>query len=370
MARHSDRPVKTYSIGFDTGGSGGYYNELPYAKQISQLFKTEHREIIVKPDVARLLPKLLWHMDEPIADTAFITTYLVSEFARREVTVILSGVGGDELFGGYRRYLGEYYSQKYTRLPSWLRRRILKPLARRLPSDRHSPVLNLSRYARSFILASDEPFEERYRRYIQVFDQSQRKRLLGKTDDHGPDALTRAFEVCTQGDELTRLFQADLATQLPDDLLLLTDKMSMATSLECRVPLLDQKLVELAAHMPSHMKVRGRVLKYVLKEALSDLLPQDILHRKKRGFGAPMGAWIKQELLPLLTSVLSRESIENRGLLDWATVEETIGLHLARKEDHTDHLLALLNLEIWCRIYLDGEDPVNLGEQFASEVVR
>ena len=123
-------PVRTYSIGFEEAGAGGYYNELPFAGQVSRLFNTQHREIQVKPDVVKLLPKLLWHMDEPIADGAFITTYLVSEFARQDVTVILSGVGGDELFGGYRRYLGDYYGRYYRMLPAWLRSAVLRPLAR------------------------------------------------------------------------------------------------------------------------------------------------------------------------------------------------------------------------------------------------
>ena len=370
MARHSDRPVKTYSIGFEDTTGGSYYNELPYAERVSKLYNTDHKEIIVKPDVARLLPKLLWHMDEPIADTAFITTYLVSEFARKDVTVILSGVGGDELFGGYRRYLGEHYAQYYSRLPLWLRRKLLTPLARRLPSDRHSPLLNLSRYARSFVLADEKSFEERYRHYIQVFDRSRRELLLGSNPSDSPDILDQAFSTSEGEDPLRRLFRVDLDTQLPDDLLMLTDKMSMATSLECRVPLLDQRLVELAGCMPSHFKVRGSKLKHVLKKALSDVLPKDILHRKKRGFGAPMGAWIKQELSPLLTSILSRESVQNRGFFDWKTVEETMALHKSNKEDHTDHLLSLMNFEIWSRIYLDGQSPDELGDRFAYEATK
>jgi len=361
MSKHSSRPVKTYSIGFGGSTGGGYYNELPFARRIVETFRTDHREIIVEPNVAALLPKLLWHMDEPMADAALITTYLVAEFARQDVTVILSGVGGDELFGGYRRYLGEYYGRYYNLLPEWLRRHVLSPIAERLPSDRHSPLLNLSRHVRAFLLANDATFEERYRSYIQVFGKRQRNRILKQAIADANDPIDRAFDEAS-GDELRRMFCVDMATQLPGDLLMLTDKMSMAVSLECRVPFLDHHLVELAGRMPSPVKVRGQQLKYVLKRALHGVLPADILHRRKRGFGAPMGAWMKNELSRMLKSVLSPESIERRGLLNASEVAETIRLHEESQADNTDHLMSLLNLELWCRMYLDGESAADVSE--------
>jgi asparagine synthase (glutamine-hydrolysing) len=370
MAKNSSQPVKTYSIGFENSEGGQYYNELPYARKIAELFGTDHKEILVKPDVAQLLPHLLWHMDEPMADAAFITTYLVAEFARRDVTVILSGVGGDELFGGYRRYLGEYYGQYYNRLPTWIRRRVLAPLAQLLPSDRHSPLLNLSRYARSFMLSNELSFEERYRTYVQVFSRIQRSRLLHEPCDDRADSLGAVLSESGNRDALRRLLHVDLATQLPDDLLMLTDKMTMATSLECRVPILDQRLVELSARMPSRYKIHGRHLKHILKVAFKGLLPDDILHRKKRGFGAPMGAWLKGALSPLLKCVLSKEAVQRRAIFDWNEVERTIALHEANKEDHTDHLLTLMNFELWSRMYLDGQLPGDLAAQLQDELVH
>jgi asparagine synthase (glutamine-hydrolysing) len=366
MARHSDRPVKTYSIGFDTGAAGSYYDELPYARRVAQLFGTDHREIVVRPDVVELMPRLTWHLDEPIADSAFITTYLVSEFARRDVTVILSGVGGDELFGGYRRYLGEFYGRHYQRVPRAVRERLIGPIARRLPADRHSPLLNLSRLARTFLLTSELPLEARYRRHVGACTDEQLERLLLAGARPGADALGEAF-ASTTGDAVRRMSLVDLETQLPDDLLMLTDKMSMATSLECRVPLLDTRLVELAAAMPSRMKIRGRELKHVLKRALSPLLPDDILHRKKRGFGAPMGAWIKSELAPLTRMMLGRDAVARRGLFRPEVVARTLAEHEASREDHTDHLLALLNLEVWCRLYLDGRTPADVADEIRRE---
>jgi asparagine synthase (glutamine-hydrolysing) len=370
MARHSAQPVKTYAIGFDDRMGGGYYNELPYARRVAAHFGSEHREIIVRPDVVRLLPKLLWHLDEPVADSACITTYLVAEFARRDVTVILSGVGGDELFGGYRRYLGAHLDGYYQRLPRWARAGLRQSLLRVLPSDRHSPILNFSRQVRAYLQASELPFEERYRAYIQVLGRDGVGRLLraGATDAF--DALGEAFREVPDGDALARLFRVDLLTQLPDDLLMLTDRMTMAASLECRVPWLDDAVVELAARMPSAVKIRGRELKHVLKRALRGFLPNAVLRRTKRGFGAPVGGWLKHDLAPLLKSVLSRESVERRGLLRWEPVAAAVARHQASREDHTDHLFGLISLELWCRLYLDGRSPDDVTDELVAGLAR
>ncbi len=368
MAANSSRPVKTYSIGFDTGAAGSYYNELPYARQVSELFGTDHREIVVRPDVARLLPKLIWHMDEPVADSALMTTFLVAEFARQDVTVILSGAGGDELFGGYRRYLGAYYTRMFSRLPGWLRRKLLIPGARLLPSDRHGPVSNLLRYARQFILSSDLPPLQQYASYLQLFDEAQRREIVSLPSGLQRSSLDDAFARLDTGDWVNGLMQIDMETQLPDDILMLTDRMTMAASIECRVPLLGNRLLDLAARIPSSHKIQGRRLKHVLKETLAGVLPDNILNRQKRGFGAPMGAWLKKELQPLVQVMLGREAIERRGLFEPDVVARTIALHQAGKEDYSDHLQCLLNLEIWCRIYLDGQSADDIGTELAERV--
>ena len=362
MARHSDRPVKTYAIGFGGGAAEAFYNELPYAKRVADLFGTEHREIIVKPDVVSLLPRLLWHMDEPIADTAFITTYLVSEFARRDVTVILSGVGGDELFGGYRRYLGSHYQAYFGRLPSSVRR-LAVALGRKLPSDRHSAIMNASRLAKGFLSSAGLPLEERYRSYVEVFGHDEAASLLRDSRRSGHGLLDAAFASASSDDELNRMFRADVMTQLPDDLLLLTDKMSMAVSLECRVPFLDHELVELAARMPQDVKIRGGRLKHALKGALAGILPTEILERKKRGFGTPMGAWLKRDLKPMLATMLSASAVEARGIFHKRAIDDLVAAHEAGRIDGTDRLIALLNLEVWARMYLDGRAPDDVGDE-------
>jgi len=362
MAEHSTQPIRTYAIGFEGGTAEQLYNELPYARRVAQLFGTEHHEIVVKPDVVGLLPRLVWHMDEPIADSAFITTYLVSEFARRDVKVILSGVGGDELFGGYRRYLGGYYAQRYNALPGWVRR-VAGATAARLPADRHHKWMNVARLAKGFLASAEMAPDARYRSYLQVLARERVAALILAAPLRGDDALAAAFAAAGQGDELNRMLAVDAETQLPDDLLLLTDKMSMAVSLECRVPLLDHELVEMAARIPARHKVKGGRLKHLMKAALTPTLPDDILYRAKRGFGTPMGAWLKKELLAVVRELLSAETVRRRGLFDPAAVSALLADHEAQRSDGTDALLALLNLEVWSRVYLDGQAPGALADE-------
>ena len=367
MSRHSSGPVKTYSIGFDGGAAERFYNELDNAREVAKMFGTDHHEILVRPDVVRLMPRLLWHMDEPIADSAFITTYLVSEFARKDVKVILSGVGGDELFGGYRRYLGEHYMRYVDWLPQPAKRGAAW-IADLLPSDRHSKWLNYSRLAKNFLGAAASPFTERYRSYVSASSPSEVDALMIKPPKVRLDAIEAAFNAVGGTDPLARMFGVDAMTQMPDDLLMLTDKMTMAASLECRVPLLDHELVELAAQIPAGIKVAGGELKSLMKKALADVLPKEVLYRPKRGFGAPMGAWLKSALAPMLDSALSRESVERRGLLHHAPIARLIDDHRANRVDGTDRLLSLLNLEIWCRVYLDERAPEDVAEQLEEAV--
>ena len=256
MARQSDLPVRTYSIGFEGGAAERFYNELDHAREMATRFQTDHHEILVRPDVVSLLPRLLWHMDEPIADSAFVTTYLVAQFARRDVKVILSGVGGDELFGGYRRYMGERYLSYLNWMPDFAVSAASR-VASLLPADRHSKWLNYARLARNFMESAQLPFVERYRSYVGVFSPDEARQLQRHSSRERFDALGAAFEAVGGEDALARMFAVDALTQLPDDLLMLTDKMTMATSLECRVPLLDHQLVELASGFPRKSKSRA-----------------------------------------------------------------------------------------------------------------
>jgi asparagine synthase (glutamine-hydrolysing) len=357
MAGLTGRPVKTYSIGYQ--GEHSYYNELPYASTVAKAFGTDHHEIVVQPAVSELLPKLVWHLDEPIADSACLTTYLVSKLARESVKVILSGVGGDELFGGYRRYLGNSLIRYYNFLPGPVRKKWLPALLERIPQDRHSSWKDYARYAAAFVKSAELGPPARYMGYITLFAPQVQRELLqrGTADSGNPHiaaaALQEAFARCTDQDGLNRILYADLKTSLPDDLLAMTDRMSMAASLECRAPLVDYELVELMARVPSSLKVRGFTMKYLMKKAVAPWLPREILERKKRGFGAPIGAWLRKDLQPMVSELLSEHQIRRRGLFHWPAIQQLISDHAAERTDHTDRLLALVMLELWQRIYLD-----------------
>ena len=365
MAEQSGQPVNTYSIGYSGSAAADYYNELSYAQVVARRFGTRHHEIPVDPDIASLLPKLLWHVEEPISDSAIVTTWLVSELAARTVKVILSGVGGDELFAGYRRYLGAHYGRRYRRIPAWVRRQILQPLARVLPSGRQNRVMDLARYARKFIHTSELPWREQYRQYVAIGASG-----LGiSSSGAGPHGFDRVALAEESEDELLRLMRIDALTQLPEDLLLLTDKVTMAASIECRVPFLDHRLAEAAARIPANIKLHNGELKHLLKRALQGIVPDEILYRGKRGFGAPMGAWFKSELRPLRDAVLNRASVEYRGLLDWQAVREVIGRHDASREDCTDLLTVLINLEIWCRLFIDRRSADDVAAELDERML-
>lgn len=376
MARIMKQPVKTYSIGF--AGEDKFYDELPYARIVAEAFHTDHHEIIVRPQVAELLPKLIWHMDEPIADSALITTYLVSRLARESVTVILSGVGGDELFGGYRRYLGDSLRRYYSLLPEFIRRSWLPGLLNSLPQDRNSGWKNNIRYASAFVKADASEAVARYASFVGVFSPEVRTHLMknaassSKDKGHSPasEVLEKYFGRCGGADSLHQLMYVDIKTSLPDDLLLLTDKASMAASIECRAPFIDHELVELTSRIPSNFKVRGFTMKYLLKKVVEPWLPKQILHRKKRGFGAPVGSWLRKDLDLMMRETLSETQVRKRGLFDPKTVKEIIADHQAQRSDHTDHLLGLINLELWCRIFLDGADWKPAPEPQVAESVR
>jgi asparagine synthase (glutamine-hydrolysing) len=369
MAEQSTLPVNTYSIGYGGSATSAYFNELEYAGQVARLFKTSHHEIVVAPDVARLLPKLLWHVEEPISDSAVATTFLVAELAAKSVKVILSGVGGDELFAGYRRYLGEHYQRRFRRLPGWVRQQVVQPLARALPSGRQNRVMDLARYARKFIQASDLSWQAQYRLYIEILARDQVAGLLvggGPPEAGFLDGFDRVLADETSEDALLRLMRVDAQTQLPEDLLLLTDKITMATSIECRVPFLDDRLVELAAQAPAETKLGHGQLKQLLKQSLRGVLPDEILDRSKRGFGAPMGEWFKRDLRPLREALLNPAVVESRGYLSAPGVQAVLQAHDANREDYSDLLLVLMNLEIWCRLFLDQRSVEDVAGELSE----
>ncbi len=366
MGDAPSKDLTTYSIGYRGGKAAEYYNELPYAREVADRLGTQHCEIEVKPDVARLLPKLIWHLEEPISDSAIMTTFLVSELAAKSVKVILSGVGGDELFAGYNRYLGDHYYNRYQKAPRWLRSSVLPKLANLLPSGRQNRLMDMSRYAKRFINAGGMDWRERYRYFLSIANDDVVDKLLSQNTAKNSNGFSIAAANETAEDELLRLFRIDWQTQLAENLLLLTDKMSMAVSLECRVPFLDHKLVELAAQIPARHKLPDGRLKGLLKDSLKGVLPDSIINRRKRGFGAPVGVWFKEELVPLRNELLGRHTVEKRGLLDSQTVQLVCEDHDHSREDYTDLILVLMNLEIWSRMFLDGKSHEDVSGELAE----
>jgi asparagine synthase (glutamine-hydrolysing) len=349
MAEVTGTAVNTYSIGF--AGVDTFHNELDDARRVASRYGTSHHEIIVRPDVAGVIPTLVHHLDQPLADSSFVVTYLVSALARETVKVIISGVGGDELFAGYRRYLGPYLDQYYDRVPATVRSAVSRATSW-LPVDRGSSAKNYFRLARSFVASHGLPPYERYDHAVQ---------LLSPTAVEGvsPDlritesALTlsrrRFFHQVPDSDPLGQMLRLDFHTSLVDSLLQLTDKMSMAVSLEARVPLLDHELVEAAVALPAEMKIKRGQLRHIQRESMRGKLPDFVLTKRKRGFGCPVGAWFRTELRPLLHDTLSPRAVAERGVLSAPGVQALIEEHDTYREDRTESLLALLTFELWAK---------------------
>ena len=248
-------------------------------------------------------------------------------------------------------------------------------LLSRIPKDRHSGWKNLIRYADGFVNSANLLPAERYSGYVSLFSSETRaclakgERTNGATHDGiGSPTLQRYFDACAGAENLNRFIYVDLKTSLADDLLALTDKMTMATSLECRAPFMDHEMLELAASMPAHFKVNGFTLKYILKKAVQPWLPPEILTRKKRGFGAPIGAWLRKDLKALVEDALGEDQVRRRGLFHWPVVKDLIDKHHAQQGDYTDHLMALINLELWFRQFVDN--PVVLHDSQPAYISR
>ncbi|MDQ3651572.1 MAG: asparagine synthase (glutamine-hydrolyzing), partial [Acidobacteriota bacterium] len=363
MNRHRDgRRVSTYTIGIEAEDLR--YDIIPddarWARRVGKLLDTDYHEIMLKPDVADLLPKLIYHMDEPVADPAVMTSYLVAQAARETLTVLLSGVGGDELFAGYPRHLAMKLAGALDVVPRGLRRPVLGALARELPGGLPgrftAPLRNAKKFARSAAL----DFEDRYLGFGTYFTDEAKQSLY--TDEmreatRGMDAYRehrRHFARVCDAAPLNRLLYVDLKTFLPCLNLAYTDRTSMAVTLEVRVPFLNHELVSLAARLPPALKLRGLKRKYILKKAAESLLPRDVVWRKKAGFGAPIRAWLRGPLRPLVEDLLSEETVRRRGLFRPAEVRRVIDANLAGREDYNLQVLQLLTLEMWQQRFIDG----------------
>jgi asparagine synthase (glutamine-hydrolysing) len=365
MKNHSDgRRVSTYTIGIEPEDL--HYDIIPddasWARKVGKLLDTDYHEIMLKPNVAELLPKLVYHMDEPVADPAVMTSYLVSRAARETLTVLLSGVGGDEVFAGYPRQLAMKLAGALDPIPRLLRRPLMKAVSDILPGGMPGKLTAPLRNAKKFARSAAMDFEDRYLGFGTYFTERDKQRLYSETlservRDFDPYKEHRSyFERVKNAAPLNRLLYVDLKTFLPCLNLAYTDKTSMAANLEVRVPFLNVEMVELAARMPPNLKLRGLKRKYILKRAAERLLPRDVVWRKKAGFGAPIRAWLRGPLLPLVRDLLSEREVKRRGLFDPAEVERIVEANLSGREDYSLQVFQLLTLELWQRRFMEGKD--------------
>jgi asparagine synthase (glutamine-hydrolysing) len=353
MSRFSDRPIKTFSIGFDDDA----YNELPYARQVARYLGTEHFDEIVRPDAASVLPKLVWHYGEPFGDESCIPTYYVSRLAREHVTVALSGDGGDENFGGYPRLTSYLAYKPFNSLWGFV---VSKMRSLLTPHDQETANKPLLRgFWQELSFRSREVLDpmERYAHEWLVWKDGAEGLLtpdvLSATSSQRPMSSFDELWLHTQKwNSLDRLLYLELMTYLPDDLQVKVDIASMAASLEVRAPFLDYRLVELAASMPADLKFRDGQTKYLLRQIVKPLLPPSISRRSKRGFSMPIGNWLKNELRPMMEDLLL-DSSNRRGIFRPELVKELVDSHLSDHFDNSRHLWLLLNFELWYCTFLD-----------------
>jgi asparagine synthase (glutamine-hydrolysing) len=361
MKRHSNgRRVGTYTAGI--AAKDLRYDIIPddveWARRVNQQLDTDYHEIMLRPDVVELLPQLVYHMEEPPIDMA-IPSYLIARAARETLTVMLSGMGGDEVFAGYPRQLAMKVAAAFDPVPRMIHRPLMKSIARTLPGGMPGRLTGPLRNAKKFARSAALDFEDRYLGYGTYFTDEAKQRLYTsdmriKTRDF--DAYSehkKHFARVRDAAPLNRLLYVDLKTFLPCLNLMTTDKTSMAANLEVRVPFLNREMIELAARMPPELKLAGFKRKYILKRALEQSLPHDVIWRKKAGFGAPIRSWLRGALKPLVADLLSPETVERRGLFRPEEVQRIIKANLSGREDFNLQVFQLLNLELWHRQFID-----------------
>ncbi len=352
MSEGMSGPVKTFSIGFQEHA----FNELPYARAVADRYGTDHHELVVEPQAIEWLPTLLTHFDEPFGDSSAIPTYLVSKFARTHVTVVLTGDGGDELFGGYEWQRRYQMTRSLQALPLPIRRQ-LPTLASALPAP--APYRAQQEKACNFLLDAATSPEDGYLRRLTLFDSASRHSLYSpelRSHLDGWDsrrALQSWVRRLPATDFRNRMLYADTHFYCPEDCLTKVDRMSMAWSLEARVPLLDHTLLEFVASIPPNLKLRGLTSKYLLRKTVRDVLPPPLLRRGKRGFSIPLATWLRGPLRAPLCDALLGERLRRRGWLRPEAVERMIDQHIRGERDHAHRLWALLALEVWAQEYLD-----------------
>jgi asparagine synthase (glutamine-hydrolysing) len=361
MSETADTQVRTFSIGF----GDPTYNELPYARLVANHFNTSHYEAFLQPDITELVPRLVGHFDEPFADFSSFPTFLVSELASRQVKVVLSGDGGDEIFGGYDTYLAQKLDASfYSYFPRYMRQQLLPRLLAAIPP--RAAKKGLINKSKRFVegAALDPALQHvRWMMFMHEMDKAglYHPDLQATLNGQSPEDLVKSYFRQVQGiNPLAQQQYVDVKTYLVDDILTKVDRMSMATSLEARVPLLDYRLVEFALNLPTHLKLNGRNSKAILRQVMTDRLPSAVLAKPKEGFSIPIKHWLRHELRPLMYDLLSPDSLKKRGYFDPDSVAGWMQEHQEQKANHSHRLWSLMVLELWHRQMIDNRVSNNI----------
>lgn len=349
------KPLDTFTIGV----AEQEFNELPYAAQVAQQYGTRQHEKIVRADLIGLMPKMVWAMDEP-ADPFGIGLYLVSRLAAQHVKVVLSGDGGDESFAGYDRFAGQRFVNYYAVLPLWLRKKVVDRAVGLIPesfgyksiAQKARWVNEMSYYSRGERYAHSLSFLRFTMQAKQQLFSPAARQQIGNDDSFG--LILKYFDADNADDLVDKMLYTDLMTRLPDHLLALGDRMSMAHSLECRPVLVDYKLVEYAATLPAKYKLKGTQLKYILKKVAERHLDRKLVHRKKQGFAFPLGQWMRGDLRGFIEQLFEQSRFVETGIFRKEYIDTIVSEHMAGKVDHNYRLWVLINLEYWYRMAIEG----------------
>jgi asparagine synthase (glutamine-hydrolysing) len=345
--------AQTFSIGFDDPS----YNELAWARRVARHLRVDHKDDVIKPDIFELFDHLMYFLDDPIGDFSIFPTYLVSKHARKDVTVSLSGDGGDELFGGYETYVADLKARQYLQIPKLLRSRLIEPTINCLkPRPEKKGLVNK---ALRFVEGMHYPQEARHARWrlfvsdalrTQLFTPEAMKKISTASVQHIADLYREA----EKRQPISQSLYVDVKSYLVDNCLVKMDRMSMAVSLEARVPLLDKELVELAFQIPDHLKVKNGQTKVLLKRIASNYVPSECVYRPKEGFSIPIKNWLATDLRPLMIELLETDRLRRQGIFQAQTVNRLIQDHLQGRANHSHILWSLMIFQAWHRRWLKG----------------
>ena len=370
MATLQSDPVPVFSIGVKEQS----FNELPYAHMVARQYGMEAHEEIVESNMIHQIPKMIHHLDEP-SDPFGVGVYLVAQLASQHVKVALSGDGGDESFAGYDRFAGQRLADYYAVLPAWLRRTVIERLIRLIPDTfQYKTIAQKARWLNEMSLRERGDRYAHSMSFLRFTDESKRALFTANARDSfdsedSREKILTHFNAGNVNELVDRMLYTDLRTRMPDHLLVIADRMCMAHSLENRSPLVDHRLVEYAASIPSHMKLKGMKLKHILRSVSSRYLPRELVYREKQGFGFPIALWLRNDLQHFLRNLFAQSRFVEMGIFEHHAIQSMIEEHLSGKVDHNFRLWILLNLELWYRMYFE-ELSISDMQEFTAEMMQ